>query len=159
MFLAGDSQCVGDDQQVRVVKQGHLRPLHQQEERELDEQHQSQLPYAADVEEHGAGQQGQHYTVAEILQQTGDDQGRGGRLREDSDTNTHTHTHTCAQNVMGLTSGKWQGMAWLEHSIKASSAVLDRLCSRQKVSDVFSSLATQSLRFSLLQVNWQERTT
>lgn len=56
---AGDSQGVGKDQQVCVVKQGHLRPLHQQEESELDEQHQGQLPYAADVEEDGAGQQGQ----------------------------------------------------------------------------------------------------
>lgn len=68
MFLAVDSQRFGSDQQVSVVKQGHLRPLHQQEEDELDEQHQGQLPDAADVEEHGAGQQGQQYAVAEILQ-------------------------------------------------------------------------------------------
>lgn len=85
IFLAGDSQGVGNDQQVCVVKQGHLRPLHQQEESELDEQHQSQLPYAADVEEHRAGQQGQQHAVAEILQQRGNSEGGGrgeGRLGE-----------------------------------------------------------------------------
>lgn len=58
---------------------------------------------------------------------------------------------------MELTSGKWQGMAWLEHRVKPSSAVLVKLCSRQRVADVFSSLATQSCSLSLLQVNWQER--
>lgn len=78
VFLAGDSQGVGNDQQVCIVKQGHLRPFHQQEESELDEQHQSQLPYAADVEEHRAGQQGQQHAVAEILQQREDSKGRGG---------------------------------------------------------------------------------
>lgn len=85
IFLAGDSQGVGNDQQVCVVKQGHLRPLHQQEESELDEQHQSQLPYAADVEEHGAGQQGQQHAVAEILHRRGNSEGGGrgeGRLGE-----------------------------------------------------------------------------
>lgn len=60
---------------------------------------------------------------------------------------------------MGLTSGKWQGMAWLEHRVKPSSAVLVRLCSRQRVTDVFSSLATHSCSFSLLHVNWQEKMT
>lgn len=69
--LAGDLQAAGNDQQVRIVKQGHLRPLHQQEESELDEQHQSQLSYAADVKEYRAGQQGQQHTVAEVLQQRG----------------------------------------------------------------------------------------
>ena len=68
-----DSQGISDEQQVCVVEQHHLRPLHQQQEGELDEQHQSQFPYAADVQEHGAGQQGQQYAVAEILQ------GRWGR--------------------------------------------------------------------------------
>lgn len=95
MFRAGDSQGVGNDQKVCVVKQGHLRPLHQQEESELDEQHQSQLPYAADVEEHRAGQQGQQYTVAEILQQRGDSQGRRGRLEEYSNT-LFMHTEICS---------------------------------------------------------------
>ena len=60
-------QGVGRDQQIGVVKQSDVRPLHQQEEDELDEQHESQLPYAADMEEHRAGQQGQQHTVAEIL--------------------------------------------------------------------------------------------
>lgn len=78
----GDSQSVGNDQHVCVVEQGHLRPLHQQEESELDEQHQSQLPYAADVQEHRAGQQGQQYTVAEILQHRGNrDKGRRRKKR------------------------------------------------------------------------------
>ena len=105
VLAAGDSHGVGRDKQVCVVKQGHLRPLHQHEESELDEQHQSQLPYAADVEEHGAGQQGQQYTVAEILQQRGDSEGGGGggrgRLGEYSNLSctqkntycTYTHTH------------------------------------------------------------------
>lgn len=67
--LAPDLQPVGVEQQVSVVEQGHLRPLHQQEEDKLDEQHERQLPDAADVEEHGAGQQGQQHAVAEVLQQ------------------------------------------------------------------------------------------
>lgn len=59
---------------------------------------------------------------------------------------------------MGLTSGKWQGTAWLEHRVKLSSAVTVRLYRRQRVTeDVFNSLATQSCSLSLLQVNWQER--
>ena len=96
-FLAGDSQGIGNDQQVCVVKQGYLRPLHQQEESELDEQHQSQLPDAADVEEYRAGQQGQQHTVAEILQQRGDS-GGGGMLAEYSNKQFTAHgkkTLTC----------------------------------------------------------------
>lgn len=105
VFLAGDSQGVGNDQQVCIVKQGHLRPLDQQEESELDEQHQSQLAYAADVEEHRAGQQGQQYTVAEILHQTGDSKGEEGGLAEYSNllfihtekqTRTRAHWHAIA---------------------------------------------------------------
>lgn len=69
IFLGGDSQVVSLDQQVCIVKQDDLGPLHQQEECELDEQHQSQLADAADVQEYRAGQQGQQYAVAEILQQ------------------------------------------------------------------------------------------
>lgn len=96
VLLAGDSQGVGNDQQVCVVKQGHLRPLHQQEESELDEQHQSQLPDAADVEEHRAGQQGQQYTVAKILQQRGDSEG-GGLLGEHLNVQSmHIETRTKA---------------------------------------------------------------
>lgn len=64
-----NSQGVSKDQLVCVVKQGHLRPFYQQEESELDKQHQDQLPYAADVQEHRAGQQGEQYTIAEILGQ------------------------------------------------------------------------------------------
>lgn len=106
VFPAGDSQ--GVDQQVCVVKQGHLRPLHQQEESELDEQHQSQLPYAADVEEHGAGQQGQQYAVVEILQQREGSEGRGrggeggggGRSGEYSNILfRHTENHTGPQRA------------------------------------------------------------
>lgn len=66
---SGDLQRVGGDQQVGVVKQGHLRPLHQNDEDELDEHHESQLADTADVQEHGAGQQGQHHAVAEVLRQ------------------------------------------------------------------------------------------
>lgn len=80
VWMAEDLQAVGRDQQVGVVEQGDLRPLHQQEESDLDEQHQCQLSYAADVEEYRAGQQGQQDTVAEILQQRGDSQG-GRRVR------------------------------------------------------------------------------
>lgn len=58
---------------------------------------------------------------------------------------------------MGLTSGKWQGMAWPEHRVKPSSTVLVRLCSRHRFTDVFSSLATQSCSLSVLQLNWKER--
>lgn len=80
----GDLQGVSDEEQVCIVKQGHLRPLHQHEESELDEQHEGQLANAADVEEHGAGQQGQQNTVAEILQQTG--------RRSKTYVNIKTHT-------------------------------------------------------------------
>lgn len=79
-FVVKHSQGVGMNKLVCVIKQDNLRPLHQDEESELDEQHQSQLTDAADVEEHGAGQQGQQYTVAEILQNRRHSQcgGRGG---------------------------------------------------------------------------------
>lgn len=56
-----------------------------------------------------------------------------------------------------LTSGKWQGIVWLEHRVKLSSVVMVRLCSRHRVTEeTFSSSATQSCSFSLLQVNWQK---
>ena len=56
-----------------------------------------------------------------------------------------------------LTSGKWQGLVWLEHRVKLSSVVRLRLCSRHRVTeDTFRSSATQSCSFSLLQVNWRE---
>lgn len=65
--LKRHSQVVGLDQQVGVVEQDDLGPLGQQEEGELDEEHQSQLADAADVQEDGAGQQGQQHAVAEVL--------------------------------------------------------------------------------------------
>lgn len=43
------SQGIGGDEEVSVVKQRHLWPLHQQQEGELDEQHEGQLPYTADL--------------------------------------------------------------------------------------------------------------
>lgn len=66
-----NSQGVSSDQLVSVVEQGHLRPFYQQEESELDKQHQDQLPDAADVQEHRAGQQGEQHAIAEILGRPG----------------------------------------------------------------------------------------
>lgn len=43
---------IGGDKEVCVVEQCYLWPLHQQQEGELDEQHEGQLPYAADLQEH-----------------------------------------------------------------------------------------------------------
>lgn len=71
MCVCANSQGVNKDQLVCVVKQGYLRPFDQQEESELDKQHQDQLPDAADVQEHRAGQQGEQHTIAEILGQPG----------------------------------------------------------------------------------------
>lgn len=62
---------IGGDKKVRIVQQCYLWPLHQQQEAELDEHHEGQLPDAADLQEHGAGQQCQQHAVAEILAQTG----------------------------------------------------------------------------------------
>lgn len=62
------SHGIGGDKEVRVVEQCYLWPLHQQQEGELDEQHEDQLPDAADLQEHRAGQQGQQHAVAEILE-------------------------------------------------------------------------------------------
>ena len=74
---SGDLQRVGGDQQVSVVEQGHLGPLHQHDENQLDEHHESQLADAADVQEHRAGQQGQHHAVAEVLQEEKSEGKRG----------------------------------------------------------------------------------
>ena len=52
-----------------------------------------------------------------------------------------------------LTSGKWQGLAWLGHRVNPSPAALVRLWSRQRVTDVFQSVATQSYRPSVLHEN------
>lgn len=59
---------IGGDKEVCVVEKCYLWPLHQQQEGELDEQHEGQLPYAADLQEHWASQQRQQHTVAEILE-------------------------------------------------------------------------------------------
>lgn len=63
------SHGIGGDKEVGVVKQRYLWPLHEQQEGELDEEHEGQLPYAADLQEHRAGQQRQQHTVAKILEQ------------------------------------------------------------------------------------------
>lgn len=63
----GHSQGIGQDQQVGVVKEGCVRPLHQQQERGLDAHHEQQLPNATDVQEDGAGEQAEHHAVAEVL--------------------------------------------------------------------------------------------
>lgn len=67
------SHGIGGDKEVSVVKQCYLWPLHQQQESELDKQHEGELPNAADLQEHGAGQQRQQHAVAEILWRTGDE--------------------------------------------------------------------------------------
>ena len=46
-----DSHGVGHDQQVHVVKEADLRNLHDEDVEELNEQHEEQLPYAADLQE------------------------------------------------------------------------------------------------------------
>lgn len=82
MTRCGDLQRVGGDQQVCVVEQGHLGNFHQHNEDELDDQHEDQLADAADVQEHGAGQQGQHHAVAEILHRRRDGHRSSRRLDE-----------------------------------------------------------------------------
>lgn len=150
-----NSHGVSKDQLVCVVKQGHLRPFYQQEESELDKEHQDQLPYAADVQEDRAGQQGEQYAVAEILGPPGRKSAKvRGPCKQQKNT---AAAPTQKTNMRELTSGKWQGIVWLEHRVKLSSVVMVRLCSRHRVTeDTFSSSATQSCSFSLLQVNWQE---
>lgn len=69
--IVGFLHGIGGDKEVRIVQQCYLWPLHQQQEAELDEHHEDQLPYAADLQEHWAGQQRQQHAVAEILAQTG----------------------------------------------------------------------------------------
>lgn len=151
-----NSQGVSKDQLVCVVKQGHLRPFYQQEESELDKQHQDQLPYAADVQEHRAGQQGEQYAIAEILGRPERKSTKVKGLYKQKKKNTRA-APTQKINMTELTSGKWQGIVWLEHRVKLSSFIMVRLCSRHRVTeDTFSSSATQSCSFSLLQVNWQE---
>lgn len=154
-----NSHGVSKDQLVCVVKQGHLRPLYQQEESELDKQHQHQLPYAADVQEHRAGQQGEQHAIAEILGEPGRKSAkvRGPCKQKNKKKKDTRAAPTQKINITELTSGKWQGIVWLEHRVKLSSVVMVRLCSRHRVTeDTFSSSATQSCSFSLLQVNWQE---
>lgn len=152
-LLASHSQGDRTDQQVCVVKYVHLRPLDQQEESELNEQHERQLPDAADVQEHGAGQQGEQHAVAEVLQRTRDSE--GGRLTSQmySLYSEVRQRRRIWEGSVGLTSGKWQGKLWLEHTVKPSFAVVVRLCRRHSVTGVFSWLNTQSCSFSLLQVN------
>lgn len=65
---------VGRDQEVGIVKEcdtGHLNDEHVDE---LDGQHEHQLPDAADLQEHGAGQQAEQHAVGEVLRR------EGGRL-------------------------------------------------------------------------------
>lgn len=159
--LNGNSQVVGLDQQVGVVEQDDLGPLGQQEEGELDEEHQSQLADAADVQEDRAGQQGQQHAVAEILWR-GQSGGRaGGEKVTPLLFGPRRQAHARVHRHCGLTSGKWQAAAvWLEHTVKPSSAAELRLCRRQRVTlATFRSLATQSSTLSVLQVNWRGETT
>ena len=63
-----DSHGVGHDQQVHVVEQGDLGHLHDEHVEHLDEEHEEELPYAAHLQEHGAGQQTEQHTGREVLQ-------------------------------------------------------------------------------------------
>lgn len=58
---------IGSDQKVGIVKERHTGHLDDQHVYELDGQHKHQLPNAADLQEHGAGQQAKQHTVGEIL--------------------------------------------------------------------------------------------
>lgn len=60
-------QWLGGDQKVSVVQQSNHRPLHKQQEADLDEDREDQLAYTADVQEHWAAQHSQQHTVHEIL--------------------------------------------------------------------------------------------
>lgn len=67
----GHLHGIGGDQQVSVVKQcdpGHLDDEHVYE---LNGQHEHQLPNAADLQEHGAGQQAEQHAVGEVLRTEG----------------------------------------------------------------------------------------
>ena len=62
---------VGGDQQVGVVKERDAGHLNNEHVCELNGQHEHQLPNAADLQEHGAGQQAEQHAVGEVLRREG----------------------------------------------------------------------------------------
>lgn len=70
--MGGQRRCcihgIGGDQKVSVVKECDAGHLYDEHVDELDGQHEHQLPDAADLQEHGAGQQAEQHAVGEVLQ-------------------------------------------------------------------------------------------
>lgn len=62
---------IGSDQKVSVVKECDSGHLYNEHVDELNGQHEHQLPDAADLQEHGAGQQAEQHAVGEVLQREG----------------------------------------------------------------------------------------
>lgn len=62
---------IGGNQKVSVVKERDAGHLDHEHVDELDGQHEHQLPDAADLQEHGAGQQAEQHAVGEVLQREG----------------------------------------------------------------------------------------
>lgn len=58
---------VGGDLHVSIVKEHESGYLDDEHVGELNGQHEHQLPDAADLQEHGAGQQAEQHTAGEIL--------------------------------------------------------------------------------------------
>lgn len=64
---AAHSHSVGRHQQVYVVEEADGRELQHQHVNKLNEEHEEQLPDAADLQEDRAGQQAKEHTGGEIL--------------------------------------------------------------------------------------------
>lgn len=148
------SHGIGGDKEVGVVKQRYLWPLHEQQEGELDEEHEGQLPYAADLQEHRAGQQRQQHTVAKILEQ------REGVRRSPGGTAEQLE----ALGITGflyffffpLTSGKGQEGPWLRQISRPPSTDTFKLRIRQGVTsaaEVFRFSATHCAKLLVSQAN------
>lgn len=60
---------VGRHQQVLVVKQADFGHLQNKEVENLDEEHEEELPDAADLQEDGGGQQAQQNAEGEVLKE------------------------------------------------------------------------------------------
>lgn len=59
---------VGHHQQVLVVKEADLGHLQNEEVKNLDEEHEEELPDAADLQEDGGGQQAEQDAEGEVLE-------------------------------------------------------------------------------------------
>lgn len=62
---------IGGDQKVSVVKECDAGHLYDEHVDKLNGQHEHQLSDAADLQEHGAGQQAEQHAVGEVLQRQG----------------------------------------------------------------------------------------